>query len=204
MTTRRPAWAPWSLAAFATLVTAGNIAGIFWARIVDSSPALLIALSSRNRWLALALGAELDPVAYWIIAPLRLAAAYAICHLIGRAYHATALNWFTRYLGVKPSALDSFRRGFERADWVVVPFFAGSNIVAALTGVQRMATARLVVLLSIGIVGRLALIHWLSHVFADELDAVLGWVQRYSWWLVGASVIAAVLLNTSNIRRRAS
>jgi len=104
---------------------------------------------------------------------------------------------------VEPSALDSFRRGFERADWVVVPFFAGSNIVAALTGVQRMATARLVVLLSIGIVGRLALIHWLSHVFADELDAVLGWVQRYSWWLVGASVIAAVLLNTRNVRRGA-
>ncbi|MBL6629910.1 MAG: hypothetical protein ISP33_04305 [Ilumatobacteraceae bacterium] len=197
----RPAWAPWSLGAFAALVAATNVAGIFWARIIDSSPAALLILSSRNRWLALALGADLDPVAYWVIAPLRLALAYAVCHLIGRAYHATALNWFTRYLGVDPAGLDGFRRGFDKADWIVVPFFAGSNLVAALTGVQRMHPGRLIPLLAFGIVARLALIQWLSNVFADELDQVLDWVRRYSWWLVGASVVGVFVLNARNVRR---
>ena len=57
-----------------------------------------------------------------------------VCHLIGRAYADEALRWFIKYLGVTPEALDQFNQGFAKAEWVIIPFFAGSNLVAALSG----------------------------------------------------------------------
>lgn len=196
----RPSWAPLTLAAFVLLVAGTNIAGVAWARLVTSDPALLLILSSRNRYLALALGADLDTTLYWLIGSTRIAAAFVVCHLIGRSYHATALNWFTRYLGVQPEALDGFRRGYERAEWIVVPFFVGSNLVAALSGVQHTRPARLAGLLALGIAVRLALVQWLAAVFDSQLTEFLVWLQRYSWWAVGLSVALVLLINMRNLR----
>jgi len=167
---------------------------------VEDSPTVLIALSSRNRYLALSLGADLPLISYWVIGPARIAAAFLICHAIGRAYRTTALSWFTRYLGVDQTSLDSFQRGFDRASIVIVPFFVGSNLVAALSGVRLMPLTRLVPLLAIGIVARLALIQWFAAIFDEELTAFLEWLQRYSWWAVGASVVLVLLINTRNVR----
>ena len=196
----RPTWGRYALAGFVALVAATNIAGIFWARLVEDSPTVLIALSSRNRYLALSLGADLPLISYWVIGPACIAAAFLICHAIGRAYRTTALSWFTRYLGVDQTSLDSFQRGFDRASIVIVPFFVGSNLVAALSGVRLMPLTRLVPLLAIGIVARLALIQWFAAIFDEELTTFLEWLQRYSWWAVGASVVLVLLINTRNVR----
>lgn len=204
LATRRPPWAPLTLVAFVGLVVCTNVAGVWWARLLESSPETLLLLSSRNRYLALALGVDVSPVVYWVIGPLRIGLAYAVCHLIGRAYADVALGWFVKYLGVTPEAIDTFNRGFEKASWVVIPFFAGSNLVAALTGVHRTAWQRLVVLLVIGIYLRLALIWWLADVFDDELTSFLSWLQRYSWWAVGLSFLVVILINVRNFRRGAA
>jgi hypothetical protein len=196
----RPTWGPIALAAFVALVVATNVAGVAWARLLESSPAQLLALSSRNRYLALALGADVAEGAYWIIGSARIAIAFVVLHLIGRAYHATALNWFTRYLGVDAEALDGFRRGYERAEWIVVPVFVGSNLVAAISGVHHTRWPRLVVLVGIGIIGRLALIRWLAIVFEEQLTDVVNLIQRYSWWAVGISVVLVLLVNVRNFR----
>lgn len=200
-TADRPAWAPLSLVAFVALVIATNVAGVAWARLLETSPAQLLALSSRNRYLALALGADIGEVAYWVIGSVRIAAAFIVLHLIGRAYHATALNWFTRYLGVDAEALDGFRRAYERAEWVVVPVFVGSNLVAAISGVHHTRWPRLLTLMVIGIVGRLALIRWLAAVFEEQLSDIVAVIQRYSWWAVGISVVFVILVNGRNLRR---
>lgn len=200
-TSDRPAWAPLSLVAFVALVIATNVAGVAWARLLETSPAQLLALSSRNRYLALALGADIGEVAYWVIGSVRIAAAFIVLHLIGRAYHATALNWFTRYLGVDAEALDGFRRAYERAEWVVVPVFVGSNLVAAISGVHHTRWPRLLTLMVIGIVGRLALIRWLAAVFEEQLSDIVAVIQRYSWWAVGISVVFVILVNGRNLRR---
>ena len=197
----RPGWAPLTLAAFVGLVICTNVAGATWAKWLESSPETLLALSSRNRYLVLALGADVSAAGYWLIGALRIAVAFVVCHLIGRAYSADALGWFTKYLGVTPEALQQFDRGFARAEVVIVPFFAGSNLVAALSGVRRTPPVRLAVLLAVGIVGRLVLLWWLARVFEDELTSFVGWLQRYSWWAVGISVAAVVLVNARNLRR---
>ncbi len=196
----RPSWAPLTLVAFVTLVIATNIASAVWARWVDTNPEALLVLSSRNRYLALTLAAGVPVGTYAVIAFVRIAAAFGVCHMIGRAYHHDAITWFRKYLGVTPETIDTFNRWFARAEWFLVPFFAGSNIVAALSGVHRTPPVRLAVLLSVGIAGRLVLMWWLARTFEAQLVDFLGWLQRYQWWAVGMSIAIVLLVNVRNFR----
>jgi hypothetical protein len=196
----RPSWAPLTLVAFVSLVIATNIASAVWARWVSTNPEGLLLLSSRNRYLALTLAAGVPVATYVVIAFVRISAAFLVCHMIGRAYHDDAIGWFRKYLGVTPETIDTFNRGFSRAEWVLIPFFAGSNIVAALSGVHRTPPVRLAVLLSVGIAGRLALMWWLARRFESQLVEFLEWLQRYQWWAVGISIAIVLLINVRNLR----
>ena len=84
-----------------------------------------------------------------------------------------------------------------------MPFFAGSNIVAVLTGIHRTAPVRLAALLAVGITGRLGLFWFLSKAFEEQLTDIVEWLQRYQWWLIGASLVAVVAVNVRNFRRGA-
>jgi hypothetical protein len=196
----RPFWAPVPLVAFVVLVIATNVATAVWARWVDTNPEGLLVLSSRNRYLALTLAAGVPLGLYALIAFVRIGIAFVVCHLIGRAYHDDAIGWFRKYLGVSGETIDSFNRGFARAEWVLIPFFAGSNIVAALSGVHRTPPVRLAVLLAAGIAARLVLLWWLARTFEAQLVDFLEWLQRYQWWAVGISVAVVLLVNIRNFR----
>lgn len=198
---RPPVWAPIALIAFVGLVVATNVANAVWASWSHEHPAALLALSSRNRYLALSIAGGVDPVPYVVIATLRISAAFTVCHLIGRAYHDRALGWTSRYLGQTPEGIAAFQRGYGRAEWALVPFFVGSNIVGLLSGVHRSSPARLAGLLALGIAGRLALFWWLADVFEEQLTDVLGVVQRYQWWVIAASIALVVLVNGRNLRQ---
>jgi hypothetical protein len=196
----RPSWAPLTLVAFVALVIATNVASGVWARWVDTNPEALLALSSRNRYLALTLAAGVPVWVYVVIGFLRIGTAFVVCHLIGRAYHDDAIGWFRKYLGVSSEAITTFNNGFSKAEWFLIPFFAGSNIVAALSGVHRTPPVRLAALLSIGIAARLALMWWLARTFESQLVDFLGWLQRYQWWAVGISIALVVVVNLRNLR----
>ncbi len=197
----RPIWAPFTLVAFVSLVVCSNIASGVWARWVNTNPEGLLLLSSRNRYLALTLAADVPVATFVLIAFVRISAAFVVVHLIGRAYHDDAIGWFTKYMGVTPEAVVAFNRGFAKAEWAIIPFFAGSNIVAALSGVHRTAPARLALLLAAGIAGRLLVIWWLARTFEDQLVTILEWLARYQWWAVAISVVLVVLVNVRNFRR---
>ena len=132
---------------------------------------------------------------------LRIGSAFVVCHLVGRAYRYDVAGWFTKYLGMTKESISAFERGFDKAEWALIPFFAGSNIVAALSGVRQTPPIKLVPLLTIGIGGRLALMWWLARTFEDQLVDFLGLLQRYQWWAVGISVGLVVLVNSRNLRR---
>jgi hypothetical protein len=198
---RRPAWAPLTLVAFVALVGCTNAATAVWAKWVNTNPEGLLVLSSRNRYLALTLASGVSLWWYVVIGFLRIGVAFAICHLIGRAYSDTAIGWFTKYLGVTQEAINGFNRGFAKGEWVIIPFFTGSNIVAALSGVHRTPPVKLVALVTVGIAGRLLLMWWLARTFDDELVTFLEWLQRYQWWAVGISILAVLLINLRNFRR---
>ena len=197
----RPWWAPLTIVAFVALVICTNVANAVWARWAISSPAELLVLSSRQRYLALAVTNDIGVVQYVVIGTLRIAAAFVVCHLAGRAYRDDLLRLFTRFLGLTPEALDGYHQALDKAEVAVIPFFVGSNIVAVLTGIRRTTPLRLGVLLAIGIAGRLALIWWLAKAFEEPLVDLLGWVQRYQWWFVIASVILVIAVNARNYVR---
>lgn len=200
----RPAWAPLTLVAFVALVVCTNVAGATWPRLTDvdsPNPELLLLLSSRNRYLAFALGSDISIPAYAVIGFARIAVAFLVCHLIGRAYSSEAVGWFKKYLGFNDQAEASFDRGFEKAEWALVPVFAGSNIVGVLTGVRGTPWTKLLPLLAVGIAGRLVFMWWLARFFEDQLDAFLDFTTRYQWWFIAASVVLVVLVNMKNFRR---
>ena len=196
----RPWWGPVALTAFVGLVICSNVANAVWSNWIDDKPEAVLALSSRNRYLALALGADIGIVAYIVIATVRLTAAFVVCHLIGRAYRHETYRWFTRYLGVQRDAIHTFEHGFQKAQWIIVPLFVGSNLVAVVTGVHGTRPRRLAVMLAVGIAARLALFWWLAHTFEGFLDDTLRVVSRYQWWLLGASVVLVVVVNLRNFR----
>lgn len=198
-----PRWAPLTLVAFVGLIVCSNIANVVWSSWANSQPEALLALSSRQRYLALSVASGISPVWYVLIGAGRLALAFVVCHLVGRAYHDQALGWFTKYLGLTPTALADYQRNFAKAEIFLVPFFAGSNIVAVLTGVRRTPPVRLAVLLAIGLAGRLALMWWLARVFESQLIDVLDFLQRYQWWAIAISIGLVVLANARNFRRGA-
>ena len=197
----RPSWAPLTLVAFFALVICSNIASAVWARWVNTNPEGLLLLSSRNRYLALTLAAGVSIPFYVAIGFLRIGAAFLVCHLVGRAYRDDVSGWFVKYLGMTKESITAFERGFDKAEWALIPFFAGSNIVAALSGVRQTPMVKLISLLAVGIAGRLALMWWLARTFEEQLVEFLGFLQRYQWWAVGISVALVVLVNSRNLRR---
>ena len=197
----RPWWGRASIGVFVALVICTNIAAITWARLVLSSPETLLMLSSRNRYLALVLGTDISGVAYWLIGSSRIAIAFVVCHLAGRAYGDQILALFVKYLGVDEPTVARLRAGFTKADWALIPFFVGSNIVAAISGIQRTATTKLAALIAIGLIARLALIQWLANIFNEQLTDAINVLQKYSWWFVGGSIILVLFANARNARR---
>ena len=197
-----PRWAPLTLVAFVGLVICTNIANAGWAKWVNSDPEFLLVLSSRNRYLALTLAAGVSVLAYAAIAFVRIGLAFVVCHLIGRAYSDQAVGWFKKYLGFNDEAEEAFNRGFDKAEWALIPIFSGSNIVGVLTGVRQTPFPKLLTLLAIGIAGRLALMWWLARTFEDQLVDLLETVARYQWWVLAASIGLVVLVNMKNLRRR--
>lgn len=197
-----PRWGRLALAAFVGLVICTNVANAVWAKWVNSDPEFLLMLSSRNRYLALSLAAGVSLFAYTAIAFIRIGLAFIVCHLIGRAYAEQAIGIFKKYLGYTDEAIDAFHRGFDKAEWLLIPIFSGSNIVGVLTGVRQTPFPKLLTLLAIGIAARLTLLWWLARTFEDQLVDLLETIARYQWWVLGGSIALVVLVNMRNLQRR--
>ena len=197
----RPGYGPFLLVAFVGLVVCTNIANIVFARWVNTRPEQLIMLSSRNRYLVLVVGAGISPVAYVVIATVRLTAAAAVCHFIGRAYGDQALRWFTRFLGMTTEAVDRFEQQYRTAEWVLIPFFVGSNIVFVLSGTVKTRWRRILPLLLAGIAGRLALLWWLAKEFESQVQSVTDFLQRWQYPIIIASIVIVIGTNLANFRK---
>ncbi len=187
--------------AFVALVVCTNLAAAFWASLLDDRPAALLALSSRNRYLVLTVPSDIGPFVWTLIATLRVGIAAVVCHFVGRAYGDRALRWFWRFLGMPEQQVRKFEEQVAKAEWFVVPFFVGSNIVWALTGAARTSWRRLLPMFAVGMGLRLTLLWWLAHQFEPEVKSVIDFTNRYQLWIIGISIALVVLANVRNFRK---
>jgi membrane protein DedA with SNARE-associated domain len=186
---------------FVALVVCTNVAAGAWAGMEEDHPLKLLALSSRNRYLVLTVPAlSSSPLQWALVGALRLLAAAVVCHMIGRCYGDRALRWFWRFLGMPQEQVAKFEQQVARAEWFVVPFFVGSNIVWALTGAASTTWKKLAPMFAIGVTIRLALIWWLAKAFESQLRSVIDWTSRYQLWIIIGSVVIVVLVNVRNFR----
>ena len=185
---------------FIALVVCTNVANATWAALEKSHPAKLIMLSARNRFLVVAVP-HISSWALWaVLATARLLAAALVCHMIGRCYGDRALRWFWRFLGMPQEQVAKFEEQIARAEWFIVPFFAGSNIVWALTGAAKTTWKRLLPLALIGIAIRLALLWWLAKAFESQLRSIIDWTSKYSLWIILGSLVVVIAVNVRNFR----
>ena len=100
-----------------------------------------------------------------------------------------------------PEAVDRFEQQYRAAEWVLIPFFVGSNIVFVLSGTVRTRWRRIVPLLLIGIAGRLVVLWWLAKQFESEVRSVADFLQRWQIPIIIGSIVIVVGTNLANMRR---
>lgn len=196
-----PRWAPLALLLWVSLVGLG-----YWATIVspdwaDDRPLDLMGLHSRVRHLLAASARDVDPFWYAVIGTIRLSLSYWASYLVGVAYGRQVLIWFGKYLGTSREQIHNLLHGFHTAEWVVVPFFVGSNLVAAITGIARTPLKRLIPLVYLGIAGRLVLWWIVGRAAEDQVGSVLDFIARYQRPALIVSAIAVVGVIGFNVRK---
>ena len=195
-------WWGWVLvAAWVGLVVAANIGTVGAPSLQKRNPALLLALSARNRHLLLAIGNDISPLSYAVVSSVRIAAAAVVCYGLGRAFGPRALRWLRVYTGLPKTSLDKMEQGFEAVSWFLVPFMVGSNIVAMLAGQRPLPLRRFVGLLAVGIAARLALFWFLAAQLKGPLDAFVRVSTRFQYPLMAVLLVWVVGSNAVRIRR---
>jgi membrane protein DedA with SNARE-associated domain len=193
------------LSAYIGMVIAANLGSVLAPTLVNDQPALLLALSSRNRHLLLTVAADINPIAYWLIGAARLMVAAWVSYLLGQNFGERGLSWIERQSnGQLPSTFVWLEKAADRAGAPLVVLMPGSNVVAALVGMRGMTAPHFGLLISVGIVIRLATFWFLGQIFEEPLDKLLDWIDRYQWWLVGAFFLLSVLTSFRKSTRQRS
>lgn len=201
----RPRWLlPVLGALILALVAANNIGNAVWAGWVESRPVALIALNSTNKFL-LAASINAPFLAFVVVGTLRLLAPDPIFYAIGRIYGDRALHWARDVFPGSSPLLDQVQddEGAVRRLLDVGVFVMPNNPVCLIAGVTRFPLRRFVVLNVAGTVGRVLLMWWIGHLFADEIQSLLDVVSRYQrWFTMGSVVLVVAYLAWQTIGRR--
>lgn len=199
-----PNVAPWARRGI--LVSAGLLfaLGTFGSNIgpawIDERPAVVLALSSRNRNL---FGSVpfIDALPYSVIGFSRILAAAVVLFYLGRWYGHRAITWTETRVGELPPIYRWFQTGIDRAGWLLVILMPGSNLVCIMAGYRRMSPRLFVPLVSIGIVLKLLVLWAGGRVFEDQIRSFLDWIEDYQWWVVGGLFVLSFLQSGRQARR---
>lgn len=160
--------------------------------MVDERPLLVLVLSSRNRNLFGSIP-YVDASTFFLVGFLRLFVAAVALFLVGRWYGERALRWTEAQVGEMPRVYRWTESATRRAGWIAVLLMPGSNIVCLLVGHLKMAPRRFVALASGGIAVRLAVLWLGGKQVEDQIKSVVGWINRYQWWVVGGLFAVSVV-----------
>jgi membrane protein DedA with SNARE-associated domain len=181
------------------MVVMTQVADALWPDLVTSAPELLIALSSRNRYLVLVTG-RIDDWAYYLIGTARLMAPDPFLFALGWFYGPAALKWMENRTPTVGSIMRRVEKLFVRFGHPLVVLIP-NNYVCVIAGASRMSPGLFFFLNLTGTVGRLILLAWVGDVFSAPIDSVLGWIADYRIPLLVASITIVALGAAAEARR---
>lgn len=167
------------------LTAIGITADISAPSLIGSYPLLLIAMSPRNRYLALA-APNVHFLPFLLIGMARQLLSDPIFYVIGRRYGDRAINWLETRAGVGTSITTTWVRWFDRAGYPMVAI-APNNVICMLAGVRNMPIALFLICNLGGTAARIVIIFVFGDIFSDPISSVVDAIDRYRWWLTGAS-----------------
>lgn len=194
---------PLLLVPFAVAATASTIADWTWPSLVNDHPLVLIALSSKNRFLLLT-APQLGMLAFFVVGFFRLLVTDPITYVLGREYGEDALGWIERKTSAEPSERSLLRRAerlFARAAPLVI-LVAPSALWCILAGASRMKVWLFVTCNVVGTVARLALFWVAADALREPLEDVLDGVERAQTPLLGLTISLGLLQVVRTRRRR--
>jgi membrane protein DedA with SNARE-associated domain len=177
----------WLLAVVVLNTIVGYGGDIVGPSLINDHPLLQIALTARNRWLLLATP-QLGAVAFYTVGFLRLVSTDPIAYLLGWQYGDKAKAWAEKQIGDENGFIRKIEGWFGKAAPLVI-LIMPSFYWCVLAGSSRMKPKVFITLNVIGTIGRLLLFRLAGAAFRDQLEDLLDLVQRYQWWLVGATVV---------------
>jgi membrane protein DedA with SNARE-associated domain len=179
------------------LGTFGSNIGPAW---VDERPAVVLALSSRNRNL---LGSVpfIDVVPYSIIGFSRLMIAGVALFYLGRWYGTRAISWAEGQVGELPAIYGWFQRAVDKAGWLMLLLMPASNLVCMMAGYRRMRPAVFLPCITIGIVAKLIVLWIGGKQFEDEIRSFLDFINDYQWWVVGGLFAITFIQSGNKVRK---
>jgi membrane protein DedA with SNARE-associated domain len=158
----------------AALVVASYVGDALAPSLVDSHPALLIALNARNRNLALVTN-YLDPWTFYGIGVVRLLLSDPLFFLLGLWYGDAAVKWMERRTKTWGQMLRQLEEGFGRFAYPIV-FLAPNNVFCLFAGAAGMPLRGFVAVNVAGTVFRLWLIRRFGETFDGPIDDLVGWI----------------------------
>ena len=177
--------------------TFGSNVGPAW---VDERPALVLALSSRNRNL---LGSVpyIDVLPYTLLGFTRLMLAGVTLFYLGRWYGTKAISWAEGQVGELPSIYGWFQKAVDKAGWLMVLLMPASNLVCMMAGHRRMRARVFVPFIAGGIGIKLAVLWVGGKAFEEEIISVIEFINKYQWWVVGGLFAITFLQSGNKVRK---
>ncbi len=177
--------------------TFGSNIGPAW---VDERPAVVLALSSRNRNL---LGSVpfIDLLPYSLLGFGRLLLAGVALFYLGRWYGDKAISWAEGRVGELPAIYGWFQRAIDRAGWLMLLLMPASNLVCMMAGHRRMRARTFLPFISIGIALKLTVLWIGGKAFEDEIVSFLDFINKYQWWVVGGLFAITILQSGNKVRK---
>ena len=155
-----------------------NVGTILSAKLVKSHPAVLLALSSRNRHLLLTKGAGIGFVAFALIPLVRTVPVALSYFLMAHGYGEQGRAWMEREAGGVPGTVGWAERVFDRLGPATLLLFAGSQLAWLIAGLRKIPTRTFLAFEVAGIAARVAFFWILGERFKKQITSLLGVIGR--------------------------
>lgn len=170
-------------------VVAGWIGDLFLSFLINEDDLVLIALSPRDRNLALA-SINLDFIPFFVVGFVRLVFFDPWSYLLGFWYGDRALAWLKRRSRTYGPLMDDATGGFRRYAAPLIILFP-NNVICMMAGASGIGVGMFVALNAFGTAMRLLLIRQFGNIFGSQLSSATGWITEYR---IPIFVVSAILI----------